>query len=62
MSKTKKKYKLNRSSKNKYQVKEIIERLDKLRDEISEAWDDVSVEEELNEQRTSNSKLTLNKN
>ncbi len=62
MSKTKKKYKLIRSSKNKYQAKEIIERLDKLRDEISEAWDDVSVEEELNEQRTSNSKLTLNKN
>jgi len=51
MSKTKKKYKVNRPSNKKYQVKEIIERLDKLRDEISEAWDDVTVEEELNEQR-----------
>jgi|GEM_PF-6398078 len=62
MSKTKKKYTAKRSSNNKYQIKEIIERLDKLRDEISEAWDDVTVEEELNEQRTSNSKLTFNKN
>lgn len=51
MSKTKKKYKVIRPSNKKNQVKEIIERLDKLRDEISEAWDDVSVEEELNEQR-----------
>lgn len=51
MSETKKKYKAKRPSNKKNQVKEIIERLDKLRDEISEAWDDVSVEEELSEQR-----------
>lgn len=61
MYKTKKKYTAKRSSKNKYQVKEVIERLDKIRDEISEAWDDVTVEEELNEQQANNSKLTFNK-
>ncbi len=51
MSKIKKMYKIKRSSGKKYQVKETIKRLDKLRDEITEAWDDVTVEEELNEQR-----------
>lgn len=51
LSKTKKKYKINRPPGKKDQVKEIIKRLDKLRDEISETWDDVTVEEELNEQR-----------
>lgn len=47
MSKTKKKYKINRPPGKKDQVKEIIKRLDKLRDEISETWDDVTVEEEV---------------
>ncbi|MGD8779605.1 MAG: hypothetical protein PVH88_11665 [Ignavibacteria bacterium] len=51
MEKTKKKNKTIRTSEMKNTSKQIIERLEKLRDEISEAWDNVTVEEELNEQR-----------